>query len=410
MLSGHYVGYYDNDDILKVSSSGGIFSAIAEEILDKGGVVFGATFVATEREVRHIAIYEKSELYRIRKSKYVRSDYKLCFEELKRAINTNQYILFSGTPCQANVVRRLFGFYKKLYVCDLFCRGTADSDFFKEYLKIFKPYADSLDFRGQSESGSSNYRMKYYNNSFCISDENYGENLFTANWIWSSVLCESCFKCVYSPKRHIYSDITLGDYSFENPSVLVDRRILHPSIFAINTESGEKLLKDVSEKIKYYPLDSDIEIMHYYREHSKIKGKWGYNPEIRQKFLEDYKKDGFISASVRCAFPKETAVIEKVLSLKDKLSSLVIYGCGLSGRKLNNIIRNYFSVNVDMFLVSDKSDMPDIVDGIPVYSFNDKFEDIGNSVIIIAVSEKYRVEIENNLKKFNIRNYVLLDS
>ena len=67
-----YVGYSRDEEIRKQSSSGGIFSVIAEWILQQRGVVFGAAF-DENFEVHHIAIETKKELVKLRGSKYVQS-------------------------------------------------------------------------------------------------------------------------------------------------------------------------------------------------------------------------------------------------------------------------------------------------------------------------------------------------
>ena len=67
-----YVGYSKDDEIRKQSSSGGIFSVVAEWILLQNGVIFGAAF-DQNFEVHHIAIETNGELGKLRGSKYVQS-------------------------------------------------------------------------------------------------------------------------------------------------------------------------------------------------------------------------------------------------------------------------------------------------------------------------------------------------
>ena len=61
-----------DDSVRLSSSSGGVFTAIATEIISRGGVVFGATF-DSNFNVIHQYIDKIDDLYKIRGSKYVQS-------------------------------------------------------------------------------------------------------------------------------------------------------------------------------------------------------------------------------------------------------------------------------------------------------------------------------------------------
>ena len=62
-----------NEEIRLKSSSGGIFTLIAEKIINQSGVVFGAAFSDDFKGVRHICVDNKADLYKLRGSKYVQS-------------------------------------------------------------------------------------------------------------------------------------------------------------------------------------------------------------------------------------------------------------------------------------------------------------------------------------------------
>ena len=81
------------------SSSGGIFTLLAEQMIDEGGIVIGAAFEGLD--VKHIAVSQKEDLSKLRGSKYVEStvDYSL--------LKTNRKILFSGTPCQIPINKKV---------------------------------------------------------------------------------------------------------------------------------------------------------------------------------------------------------------------------------------------------------------------------------------------------------------
>ena len=406
--SNHYIGYYNDENILKQSSSGGIFSAIAKVVLDKGGIVIGAAYNADLKRVEHICAENFEQLKPMRKSKYVWSEFKTSFEYIEKAITENRYILFTGVPCQAKAIRKKYGYYDKLHITDLFCHGTAEASFWIEYINNFCSEVTNIDFRGQSTTNASNYIFTLYSNNEILCKNGYDENIFTKLFVNSAVLRNSCFRCIFAAERHIYSDITMGDYSFSyNTSRNIT--VLHPSIFSINTSNGFKLLQQSRDLLCYESLYNEKEISHYYREHSEIKGAWGYNFEIKEQFLKDYKSYGFKKAAMMSAFPKEISLLKKAVEMSSS-KSLALYGCGNIGMLFYKLIKNNYKndINLRMFIVTDKNNCPKFINDIPVFSIDEIFEEVksDNISIIISVSDKFRNDIENKLKSYGIENYI----
>ena len=60
-----YVCINKNDVLKRQSSSGGIFSLLAEWVIDRGGVVFGAAF-DENLDVKHVAGETKEKLFILR--------------------------------------------------------------------------------------------------------------------------------------------------------------------------------------------------------------------------------------------------------------------------------------------------------------------------------------------------------
>ena len=81
--------------VRQASTAGGVFSLLAEYILDEGGVVFGAA-LDEELQVRHIAVKDKAELSRIRGAKPVQSDLGDSFRRVRHYLDQGRRVLFSG--------------------------------------------------------------------------------------------------------------------------------------------------------------------------------------------------------------------------------------------------------------------------------------------------------------------------
>lgn len=94
-----YAAINTNDEIRLQSSSGGLFSAFSEAILNQGGIVFGAKF-NQNWEVIHGYTETIDNLYQFRSSKYVQSIIGNCYIQTEKFLKTGKIVLFSGTPCQ----------------------------------------------------------------------------------------------------------------------------------------------------------------------------------------------------------------------------------------------------------------------------------------------------------------------
>lgn len=120
------------------SASGGIFSVIALNVLEHGGVVFGAAYDA-DFQVRHIAIENKKDLHKLQMSKYVQSDLDGVFNSVENYLKNGRLVLFSGTPCQ---VAGLKAYHNNedsnLILLDLVCHGVPSPVLFEEYKKALK--------------------------------------------------------------------------------------------------------------------------------------------------------------------------------------------------------------------------------------------------------------------------------
>ena len=86
-------------EILRDSTAGGGFSAVAQLVLSKGGIVYGAAY-DEGLKVIHRYIKTEDELWRFRNSKYVQSDKSGVFNEIKGFLDSGKLVLFSGTPCE----------------------------------------------------------------------------------------------------------------------------------------------------------------------------------------------------------------------------------------------------------------------------------------------------------------------
>ena len=73
----------NNDKICKESTSGGGFTAIAQKVIEHGGVVFGAAF-DENFDVYHTFVDTEEALFKFRNSKYVQSRMGNSFQKSRK--------------------------------------------------------------------------------------------------------------------------------------------------------------------------------------------------------------------------------------------------------------------------------------------------------------------------------------
>ena len=125
-----------DDSLLTKSSSGGLFSLLANMILEEGGIVYGAAFSDDFTGVHHIGVERTEELFRLRGSKYVQSDLNDIYTDVRIALNAGRRVLFSGTPCQ---IAGLTGFlgreYDALLTIEVLCHGVPSPLLWERYVE-----------------------------------------------------------------------------------------------------------------------------------------------------------------------------------------------------------------------------------------------------------------------------------
>lgn len=130
-----YAAKHPDDAVRAESSSGGIFTLLADAVIDAGGVVFGARF-DNDWSVVHDFTETHEGLQAFRGSKYVQSRIGSTYEQAERFLKSGRKVLFTGTPCQiAGLKRYLHKEYENLWAVDFVCHGVPSPLVWKKYLE-----------------------------------------------------------------------------------------------------------------------------------------------------------------------------------------------------------------------------------------------------------------------------------
>ncbi len=313
-----------DDEIRMKSSSGGIFTLLAEYILDKGGYVCGAAF-DDNWDVHHIIVDNKEDLAKLRGSKYVQSNTENCYKQIKKLLDNDKYVLFSGCPCQ---VAGLYSFlgknYEKLYSVDILCHGSPSPGVWQKYLNenFNKNDIIKINFRDKNKIGwsCSHCTISTKNGDAIVTDD------FTKLFHSSINLRESCYNCDYSKKPRP-ADITLGDFWGISDHIkgLNDGKGL--SFILTNNQKGQFLFNEIADKTQKW----DINLL---KDYNNGHQKYGLqmHPK-RKKFFKLIKKYKYNQASDIILFDIYDVCLTTTFYAKN-------YGAILVAYAVNRIIEN----------------------------------------------------------------------
>lgn len=245
-----YAAYNKNEKELLSSASGGIFSLLANSILNENGIVIGA-MLDSNNKLKHIAIKNKEDLDELKGSKYLQSDLNNIFTFIKENIKNNK-ILFVGTPCQvAGLKAFIKQDYNNLYCIDLICHGVPSPKLFYKYIK-------ELERRNHDKVINYNFRDKsigweIYSNKIVFKKrttivELARNNYYMQLFLGDNALRKSCYSCNFKLGNK-YSDITLGDFwgiKKKHPKIYNKKGV---SAIIINNSKGQEIFEKIKENL-----------------------------------------------------------------------------------------------------------------------------------------------------------------
>jgi len=279
-----YAAINPDEEIRLKSSSGGIFTALAEIIIADGGVVFGASF-DDNWEVQHSYVSSVNDLYKFRGSKYVQSKMGTAYQEVEAFLKSGVKVLFSGTSCQvAGLNNYLRKEYDNLLTVDVVCHGVSSPMLWKEYLSSLKWLSPikGVNMKDKSD-GWMGYKITIEGKNGTKS-ERASINKFMIAFSQNLSLRPSCYKCP-AKQGKCGSDITLADYWGVEKLIpeMYDNR--GTSFVCINTHKGQSIFDELSIKKVKANYDNSVP-NNACLVHSTVE------PSERKMFWEQYNNRG----------------------------------------------------------------------------------------------------------------------
>lgn len=255
-----YAAFAKDAKVRMESSSGGMFSLLAQYVLSQGGVVFGAAFDLAF-QVHHVAITSVEDLGKLRGSKYVQSCIGNTFEMAQEYLKKGCLVLFSGTPCQIDGLHKYLNKeYDTLITQDVICHGVASPFVWKKYLEKMQNQQGknitNISFRNK-ETGWRKYSVFFEYENGVRKTGKASKNPMMRAYLNNLCLRPSCYFCP-SKGRGGGSDITLADFwniADYVPEYDDDRGV---SLIVCHTEKGQSLLNKVFVKASYQSVPNTV--------------------------------------------------------------------------------------------------------------------------------------------------------
>lgn len=294
-----YSGYLKNNEKLLKSASGGAITAVAEEIIKRGGVVFGAAYSNDFKRAEYKCVDNLKELDLLKGSKYcetvkeivVNGQSKSVYSVLGDALNEGRLVLFVGPGCDVGAVRSYCDAKKinteKLYLIDILCHGPTSA-------MVHRQYVDSLEEQYKSKITFFTVRYKkigwtpfyihaefengkIYEIPFHESDYGFAFHHFSKS---------GCYSCQFKGERH-KSDMTCGDFWGIRKS-MDGWNENGVSIMFVRTTRGEELIEMI-DRANYHIEEADTA---FALKHNPMYYKCREQGQYYDKFGKDLATNG----------------------------------------------------------------------------------------------------------------------
>ena len=305
-----FAAYSKDEDIRIDSTSGGLYSMLANKIYEEGGYVGGAIY-NHDHTVSQIVDDDPSLLPEIRSSKYLQSNASGVYKKIRKLLIEGKKVLFCGCPCQIHALYKMLGNkdYDNLITCDYICRGVNSPKVFLKYINMLEreygARACKIKFKAK-KWGWHNFSLRVnFENGKEYCKDRYHDLFFIGYLQYGNFARPSCYKCKFKgfPQK---SDITLADFwGIENIDKSMDQD-KGTSLVMINSDKGMHLFDSIKDKIVW----KGFTIADARQGNPALDGSLKASSPDREQFFRDIDK-----------YPFEV-VAKKHFQRRSKLSSI----------------------------------------------------------------------------------------
>lgn len=294
------------------SRSGGIFTALSDEVLNQNGVIYGVGYKNGFR-VCYKRAETKEQRDEFRGSKYVQSEVGDIFKQVKADLDAGRKVLFSGTPCHVAGVAKFIKNKEKLFLVDIVCHGTPSP-------KIFKDYISYLETKYNGKVEQFNFRDKSFGwntciETFVINGKKYKQDIYATLFGSCLSLRESCYNCKFTNLNRP-SDITIADcWGIEKnrPDINDNKGV---SLVIVNSKKGKILYNSIVSEVNQYSININDYLQPRLCSPNKKNVKY-------DEFWQDYIQNGFDYVIKKYAGQSKWGKVKKKIKNLLKRSKLI---------------------------------------------------------------------------------------
>ena len=246
-----FAANHKNLEVRFDSTSGGAFSAMAEEVYKKGGYVGGAIYQEDFYTIQLIS-QDKSDLKKLRSSKYLQSNAEGFYKQVKDAVKSGLPVLVCGTPCQMAALRRFLGKdYDNLIIVDFICHSIASPKAHRKYFDYLEETQGSKVVYFKAKNKELGWRNLTKKSIFANGKSYYGikgQDAYSRAYHSSMIARPSCYECPFKGYPRM-ADITLADFwGVEKVAKELDNNT-GTSAVIINSKKGETFFLQAAKRL-----------------------------------------------------------------------------------------------------------------------------------------------------------------
>ncbi len=282
-----------SDETRLKSSSGGMFTILAEYVIKNGGAVCGAAYAEDFQTVHHIWAENLEELALLRGSKYVQSDTEQTYKKAKELLKDGRMVLYTGCPCQiAGLYKFLGNDHENLITADLVCHGANSVTAYQSFIKEFSEdqEIEKVDFRDKKYYPWSTPTVVYLKNG-TVKKAGWNESTWNTGFLEGVINRKNCHDCPYAREERI-ADITLADcWQVHRINPKFDDR-KGTSLVLVNSAKGRALFKELKPAMK---LCEPVPLEEMKKYNGQLRGPAKMHPS-RKFFFSHLDKLGYHKA------------------------------------------------------------------------------------------------------------------
>ncbi len=307
-----YYGWCNDAEVRQQSSSGGVFSVLAEQIIAEGGTVFGAKYSDDCKSVR-MSSTDECTLDSLRRSKYCQSYSDQMYKKIEKCLKNGKKVMVVGTPCQIAAARQTFKYHNNLLLVDFLCGGVMPQTAFSNYISYmenkYHSKVKSVNMRSKERGWSrASIRIEFENGKVYSSRYQF-DYYYYYYYCTPYMKNEPCLTCSFT--KHPDSDITIGDFwGYKNAGVVKDDKGI--SFVCAYTDKGKIALDSIKETFVFHAIDAKLAQYAYSdKKHSEKK------LEERERFMKSIENTSFVETAKKNYFKfGKNGVLIKILLRK----------------------------------------------------------------------------------------------